>query len=81
MSEIELQVVGKDFKYFFVRNRGSKDQFEQDKIKKELDHALKLQELVKEIIDYLMNYFPTTETWTLKELLEELQSLVEESEK
>ena len=47
---IELQVVGKDAKYFFVRNKGSADKYEQKKIKKEIDSALKLKELIKKII-------------------------------
>lgn len=35
--EIELQVVGRRFEDFFVRNKGSKDKHEQDLIKKQLD--------------------------------------------
>jgi len=35
--KIELQVVGRRFEDFFVRNKGSKDKHEQDKIKKQLD--------------------------------------------
>ena len=80
MSEIKIQVVGKDFKYFFIRNKGSEDQFEQDKIKKEIDSALKLQELVKTQILYeseLNEGFNDYE----KTALFLLETLVEESEK
>lgn len=51
--EIELQVVGRRFEDFFVRNKGSKDKSEQVKIKEQLDQAMKLEELVKEKIKYL----------------------------
>lgn len=37
MDKIELQVVGRRFEDFFVRNKGSKDKHEQVLIKKQLD--------------------------------------------
>ena len=83
MSKIELQVVGKDAKYWFVRNKGSagvEGRFEQDRIKKQLDSALKLQESIEDMLEKRMGKeHPDHKGYNI--CMDSIQALVVDSEK